>query len=190
MENPDSDTPVLSALTLQALGEFRAEQALQLDCFEQLNSSHDQDPAWNQAKALSMDMFPEDWNASQFWVGQSTHCTSHSIVPDPVVTKYDTASATLLAQQLLNGMTSDTCIAIISTPSVFVQLKKLLRKLEEEKQPARVSLFEWDERFRVFDEFIPYDFEKPEKLDPSLKGVFDHILYDPPYHSVDCQTKG
>jgi len=62
-------------------------------------------------------------------------------------------------------------------------------KLKEGVQPARLSLLEWDERFRIFSEFVPYDFENPEKLDPALKGVFDSIMCDPPYHSVDCQTK-
>jgi hypothetical protein len=97
------------------------------------------------------------------------------------VKKYDDASATLLAQQLLDGMTPHTCIAVISTPSVFIQLKKLLvtdrstpkhlgllltgEKLKTELQPQKLALLEWDERFRMFSEFTPYDFEKPQKLD-------------------------
>jgi len=164
MEEPEPDSPVLSAVALQALADFHTEQALQLENFDRLNSTLD---ASSQGDALSMDLFPEDWNASQFW--------------------YDTASAALLAQQLLDGMTTDTRIAIISTPSVFIQLKNLL--LEEKIQPAKVSLLEYDERFSVFDEFTHYDFENPERLDPALRGVFDRIICDPPYHSVDCQTK-
>ncbi|EXJ94895.1 hypothetical protein A1O1_00013 [Capronia coronata CBS 617.96] len=69
MEDPDSDTPALSGLALQALEDFRAEQALQFDGFEQLDYSHDL--AMSNDKALSMEMFPENWNASQFWVGRT-----------------------------------------------------------------------------------------------------------------------
>lgn len=54
---------------------------------------------------LSMSMFTEDWNASQFW--------------------YDDATATALAEQLLRNTTADTSIAVVSCPSVFVQLKNL-----------------------------------------------------------------
>ncbi|KAL9615556.1 MAG: hypothetical protein Q9167_000069 [Letrouitia subvulpina] len=53
-----------------------------------------------------MDMFMEDWNASQFWYTEET--------------------AVLLAKQLLQGAASDTNIAVISAPSVFIQLKNLL----------------------------------------------------------------
>lgn len=54
---------------------------------------------------ISMSMFAEDWNASQFW--------------------YTDATATLLAKQLLRGATHETNIAVLSCPSVFIQLKNL-----------------------------------------------------------------
>jgi methylase of polypeptide subunit release factors len=50
-------------------------------------------------------------------------------------------------------------------------------------------LLEFDERFAVFKEFVPYDFEKALKLPPELKGSFDRIIVDPPFLSEDCQTK-
>lgn len=53
-----------------------------------------------------MSMFSEDWNASQFW--------------------YNDATARLLAKELLAGATRDTGIAVVSCPSVFVQLKNLI----------------------------------------------------------------
>ena len=55
---------------------------------------------------LSMDAFTEDWNASQFWHSDET--------------------ATVLARQLLDGATDETRIAIVSTPSTFIQLKNLM----------------------------------------------------------------
>lgn len=117
-----------------------------------------------------MDMFGEDWNASQFWYKDST--------------------ASTLAKQLLDGATSETSIAIISAPSAYVQLRNLLA--DEKKYPSRpqVKLLEFDERFAVFkDDFVQYDFKEPFKLDSSLKGKFDHIICDPPFLSEDCQTK-
>ena len=51
-------------------------------------------------------------------------------------------------------------------------------------------MLEFDERFAVFKEFVPYDFEKAIKLPPELKGTFDVIICDPPFLSQDCQTKG
>jgi hypothetical protein len=53
-----------------------------------------------------MDAFTEDWNASQFW--------------------YNDETATTLAQQLLDGATDDTKIAVVSAPSAFIQLKNLM----------------------------------------------------------------
>ena len=40
--------------------------------------------------------------------------------------QYSDDTATLLAKQLLEGATSETCIAVVSAPSVFIQLKNLL----------------------------------------------------------------
>jgi hypothetical protein len=53
-----------------------------------------------------MSMFAEDWNASQFW--------------------YNDATALLLARRLLDGATGESSIAVVSCPSVFVQLKNLI----------------------------------------------------------------
>jgi hypothetical protein len=56
---------VLSASTLQALADFHAGQALQSQNHERLTSTLNTPSRGN---PLSMDMFAEDWNASQFWV--------------------------------------------------------------------------------------------------------------------------
>lgn len=55
---------------------------------------------------LSMSDFAEDWNASQFW--------------------YNDATATSFAKRLLDGATHGTSIAVVSCPSVFVQMKNLI----------------------------------------------------------------
>lgn len=116
-----------------------------------------------------MDLFTEDWNASQFWYKDST--------------------ATVLATQLLAGATSDSKIAVVSAPSVYIALRNLLSSDAYDIKP-RIVLLEFDERFAVFkSDFALYDFQQPLKLDPSLKGVFDRIVVDPPFLSQDCQTK-
>lgn len=55
---------------------------------------------------LSMAVFAEDWNFSQFW--------------------YDDATALKLAEQLLKGIKEGMSIAVVSCPSVFVQLRNLI----------------------------------------------------------------
>ncbi|KAI4207964.1 MAG: hypothetical protein LQ346_000301 [Caloplaca aetnensis] len=115
---------------------------------------------------LSMSMFSEDWNTSQFWYSDETAIT--------------------LAEQLLDGAAAKTSIAIVSAPSVFVQLKNLLAsKLEIPK----LTLLEFDQRFSVFAEFVRYDFLSPIKLPEEMKGAYDRVLCDPPFLSTDCQTK-
>jgi 16S rRNA G966 N2-methylase RsmD len=56
-------------------------------------------------------------------------------------------------------------------------------------EEPRVVLLEFDERFEVFEEWVRFDFEKPEGLPRGLEGGFDAVLVDPPYHSEDCARK-
>jgi hypothetical protein len=53
-----------------------------------------------------MDLFTESWQDSQFW--------------------YKDETATVLAEQLLEGVTEDSRIAVVSAPSVYIQLRNLL----------------------------------------------------------------
>ncbi len=85
-----------------ALKEFYGEQDARQKQFEDLRDQAEDEFAGK----LSMNAFTEDWNASQFW--------------------YSDETATLLARQLLDGATDQTRIAVVSAPSVFVQLKNLL----------------------------------------------------------------
>jgi hypothetical protein len=115
-----------------------------------------------------MEAFTEDWNASQFW--------------------YNDDTATKLAKELLAGATDETHVAVVSAPSVFLQLKNLIASGEVKAKPS-LTLLEYDERFAVFKEFVKYDFEAPVRLPSELKGRFDAIICDPPFLSDDCQTK-
>lgn len=53
-----------------------------------------------------MDLFGESWQDSQFW--------------------YTDATAKIFAEQLLEGVTEDSRIAVVSTPTVYVMLRNLL----------------------------------------------------------------
>jgi hypothetical protein len=156
----------LSAGALDALKQFYSERDSRHKAFEDLKAQAESD--FDTKQPLSMSAFTEDWNASQFW--------------------YDDATASTLAEQLLDGAIAHSKIAVVSAPSVFLQLKNQLTSKPECGRPD-IRLLEYDERFGVFKEFVTYDFEQPTRLPPELKGSFDHIICDPPFLSEDCQTK-
>ncbi|KAF1982019.1 hypothetical protein K402DRAFT_212562 [Aulographum hederae CBS 113979] len=166
-DDSDDDMPQLSADTLSILKQFQDEKDTRQKQFEDLKSQAEKDFDGGNTK-LSMDAFTEDWQASQFW--------------------YSDETATTLAEQLLDGATDDSAIAVVSAPSCFIQLKNLLASDRYSIKP-RLLLLEFDERFGVFKEFHFYNFEKPTQLPPELKGQFDRIICDPPFLSEDCQTK-
>ncbi|APA14107.1 hypothetical protein sscle_12g088770 [Sclerotinia sclerotiorum 1980 UF-70] len=166
MENTDEDDiPVLSGSALDALKEFYADRDAHQQKFEALKQR-----AEDQADGvpLTMDAFAEDWNESQFW--------------------YSNETATILAQELLRDAVAETVIAVVSAPSVFIQLKNIVAGWPVEKRP-KLHLLEFDERFGVFPEFSFYDFNNPLKLPSHLKGCADRVICDPPFLSEECQTK-
>ncbi|KAH8590919.1 putative N6-adenine methyltransferase-domain-containing protein [Bisporella sp. PMI_857] len=168
MTDSDDEIPTLPSDTLSALQEFYADRDARDRKFQELQSAAEE-RASNQ-KALSMDAFAEDWNESQFWYSDDT--------------------ATLLAGRLLEGIDATKTIAVVSAPSVFVQLKNLLNqsgKSEDEK--PKLWLLEYDKRFNVFPEFVFYDFNEPFGLPVAMKGTVDSFIIDPPFLSEECQTK-
>ncbi|KAI1541369.1 n-6 adenine-specific dna methyltransferase [Pyrenophora tritici-repentis] len=152
----DDEIPQLSGDALAALKEFYGERDARQKQFEELKGKAEDDFEGK----LSMDAFTEDWNASQFW--------------------YSDETATVLARQLLDGATDETCIAVVSAPSAFIQLKNLLNSGEVKCRP-QIKLLEFDDRFAVFKEFVRYDFEKAIQLPAEMKGAFDVIICDPPF---------
>ncbi|CZR57524.1 related to NADH2 dehydrogenase (ubiquinone) 40K chain [Phialocephala subalpina] len=165
----DDDVPVLSSSALDALKEFYADRDARAKAFEDLKADAENDAQGRKDGKWSMEMFQEDWNESQFW--------------------YSDETATALAEELLDGAGKETAIAVVSAPSVFVQLKNILAEKPEDERP-KIWLLEYDKRFEVFkDEFVFYDFKNPLKLPPSMKASTDHIIVDPPFLSEDCQTK-
>lgn len=159
----------LDPSTLAILSEFYAERDKVDTQFSDLQArcaNEDSDVP------LSMEMFEEDWNASQFW--------------------YNERTATSLAEQMLHGATDQTRIAVISTPSAYVALRKMLQDdpRYEGKSKPQISLLEYDQRFSILrDDFVPYDFNEPIRLPASLRARFDCIIADPPFLSDECQSK-
>ncbi|CAA9965784.1 n-6 adenine-specific dna methyltransferase 2 [Pyrenophora teres f. maculata] len=142
----DDEIPQLSGDALAALKEFYGERDARQKQFEELKGKAEDDFEGK----LSMDAFTEDWNASQFW--------------------YSDETATVLARQLLDGATDETCIAVVSAPSAFIQLKNLLNSGQVKCRP-QIKLLEFDERFAVFKEFVRYDFEKAIQLPAEMKAA-------------------
>jgi len=169
MDEPDDDdTPVLSSSTLDALKEFYADRDARQKQFEDLKTVTEEDAT--KGVPLTMDAFAEDWNESQFW--------------------YSDKTAKILAEELLRGADGSKTIAVVSAPSVFVQLKNMLAESgKQEDEKPKLFLLEFDKRFDVFPEFVFYDFKNPLKLPPNMKGSVDYIICDPPFLSEECQTK-
>ncbi|KAI0880426.1 putative N6-adenine methyltransferase-domain-containing protein [Annulohypoxylon maeteangense] len=168
MADSDDEPIALSSHALSALQEFYGERDAHAEKFEKLKTAAEDEHV--DAQPLSMDLFTEDWNKSQFW--------------------YSDETAILYARQLLDGVTENDVIAVVSTPSVFIALKNLLNTADAtHPKPKQVYLLEHDQRFAVFPEFIFYDFQQPVKLPAHLKGAVDRIICDPPFLSEDCQTK-
>ncbi|ROW01825.1 hypothetical protein VPNG_07832 [Cytospora leucostoma] len=181
MADSDDEPITLSAHALDALKDFYTDRDARAKRFEQLRAEAEQRAASGGGGGgcgaaestlkypLSMEAFGEDWNESQFW--------------------YSDETATLLAKQLLNGATSETKIAVVSAPSVFIALKNILASYPADAPRPALTLLEHDNRFAVFHEFVFYDFKQPIKLPAALQGSIDRIICDPPFLSEDCQTK-
>ncbi|KAK5129758.1 hypothetical protein LTR08_002824 [Meristemomyces frigidus] len=169
MDDDDDDMPSLPADTLSLLDDFAAEKNARAKRFEELKLQAESNFDATNGGTLSMDLFGEDWNASQFW--------------------YTDETARTLAKQLLQDVTASSCIAVVSAPSVYIALRNILSEDDSILKP-RLCLLEYDKRFEVFgDDFVLYDFLNPLRLPAKLKGTFDRIICDPPFLSEDCQTK-
>ncbi|KAH8163250.1 hypothetical protein CIB48_g5007 [Xylaria polymorpha] len=184
MADDTEDSLTLSGDALAALQEFYAERDAQTEKLEKLKAlvvdadagdgergknGEDVGVGKEPTPELSIHTFIEDWNESQFW--------------------YSDETANLLANQLLDGTSDDSVVVVVSTPSVFVALKKIMAVAEYTGPKPKTYLLEHDYRFAVFPEFIFYDFAHPFKLPAHLKGTVDRMICDPPFLSDDCQTK-
>ena len=165
----DEETPTLSCTAISALQEFYAERTAREETFQKLK--HEAEVAADSVDILSMDLFVESWQDSQFWYSEET--------------------ANILATALLGDADEKETVAMVSAPSAYVMARRILKQSGRPKDKwPRLLLLEYDIRFEIFkDDFIFYDYNKPLSLPPWLKGAVDHIICDPPFLSDDCQTK-
>lgn len=110
---------------MDALKSFYAERDAHAQQFEKLQAAAEEQHASSSQQPLSMSLFTEDWNESQFWacflpldLTLTQTCLTRS--------QYSDETATHLAKQLLDGATPDMTVVVVSAPSVFVQLKNLV----------------------------------------------------------------
>lgn len=89
---------------MAALKDFYTERDTKEKEFEDLKAAAEND--FDHPKPLSMSLFGESWQDSQFW--------------------YTDETARTLAEQLLDGVTEESWIGVVSAPSVYVQLRNLL----------------------------------------------------------------
>lgn len=194
MSESDDEMPTLSLHALAALNEFKQEEKQRLEKFEKLYQSAEDDYDsrnidddnknenknekinengyelnYNENDEITIDDFKEDWQLSQFW--------------------YSDKTASILADELLDGADEDTTICIVSAPSVFAAIRsRPLNSLPTKK----IYLFEFDKRFSVLsgkNNFGFYDYNKPLEFRDDLKGKIDRLLIDPPFLEPECQTK-
>uniref|UniRef100_A0A8D8X1R2 Protein-lysine N-methyltransferase n=1 Tax=Cacopsylla melanoneura TaxID=428564 RepID=A0A8D8X1R2_9HEMI len=107
--------------------------------------------------------FEEDWQLSQFW--------------------YDETTTQRLSEEAAQRIGNEGSIALISCPTLYPKIKKLAPE-------AKVSLFEYDTRFKVYgSDFIFYDYKAPLDVPRELSGHYDLVILDPPFLSDECLTK-
>ncbi|EGF77614.1 hypothetical protein BATDEDRAFT_17697 [Batrachochytrium dendrobatidis JAM81] len=152
---------MLSSAALAALQDFMKDKALA----EQKLTSLKEDTVYE----IDIVDFIEDWQLSQFW--------------------YDVTTRNTLANESIQETFDNARIGCVSSPSVFVTLKKM------GLSNRSITVFEFDKRFNVYgDEFVFFDFNEPLTLDEKngerpLKGMFDFLIIDPPFLSEECLLK-
>ncbi|CAH6720781.1 protein-lysine N-methyltransferase Efm5p [[Candida] jaroonii] len=162
----DSDDEItLSNHALAALQEFKKEEKDRLETFEKL---YKQSEEKFEERKLTIDLFQEDWQLSQFW--------------------YSDETSNILGKALLEGADSDTVIVIASAPAVYAAI---LNFPEEDLPTKHIYLLEFDNRFKVLgkDHFFQYDYNFPDQIPEELRNKCHRLLIDPPFLEEECQNK-
>lgn len=108
-------------------------------------------------------LFDEDWQLSQFW--------------------YDDKTIEAFVKGALNSTPTNGKIALISCPTIY-------SKLKADCGDRQVTLFEYDDRFKMFGtDFIQYDYNLPLNVPKDMIHEFDLVIADPPFLSDECLTK-
>ena len=85
------------------------------------------------------------------------------------------------ASAIANESKTDGKVGFISFPSAYMAYKRLFQ--------SKTTLFEFDERFSCFEDFVFYDFNRPTRINQALHNTFDVLVIDPPFLSDECLTK-
>ncbi|KAF9584703.1 hypothetical protein BGW38_005485 [Lunasporangiospora selenospora] len=179
MSGSDSE-PELSSETLRILQEVMREQQAQQERFERLRqqaevqfdgvqqqNASDEPTATKESESVTMDIFSEDWQLSQFW--------------------YDEDTSEKLAREILDNITPESVVCCISSPTAYVKLMSM-----NPPNKNNLFLFEYDTRFDIYGkQFIHYDYSSPLefRLAKELQHSVDMIVVDPPFLSEECLTK-
>ncbi|RDA89843.1 hypothetical protein CP533_0417 [Ophiocordyceps camponoti-saundersi (nom. inval.)] len=164
MDEYDEEVITLSDHSFTALAEFTAERHMRETEFAIVRAEAEigaQSP-------LSIESFAEDWNESQFWYSEKT--------------------ANVLATQLIEGSTNQTRIGLISAPSVYLAIKKMLHSCQESERPQLV-LLEHDRRFNICTDFVYYNYQNPEKLPSKHPVMMKHYSSQVPNSYRENMTK-
>ncbi|KJE93646.1 N(6)-adenine-specific DNA methyltransferase 2 [Capsaspora owczarzaki ATCC 30864] len=176
----DDDAPSLSAHAMAALAAFYQEQRARDELMAAAEAAASQ-PAANaddddQAAAsatLDIDHIHENWQLSQFW--------------------YDAATIDKLASAAVTAAGASGSIALLSTPSLYKRVKELAVAA---KCRGRIVLLEYDTRFKVYPDFVEYDYNHPltfkpyhASCAPLAEHSFDVVVADPPFLAEECLTK-
>jgi len=128
---------------------------------------------------ISPDDVDEDWELSQFW--------------------YDEETSRRLADECLrligNSQDGNCRIACVSCPTLFKTLLRITDGKSEYENVA-LSLFEYDNRFERYENFVFYDYRQPldelwQRTNNNRDGIdfrrsFDVVVIDPPFLSEEC----
>ncbi|KAJ2156412.1 Protein-lysine N-methyltransferase efm5 [Coemansia sp. RSA 552] len=157
------DMPTLSADALAALQSFLDDKQEQEERFAQLQE--EAQSVLEGKNTVTMDLFQEDWQLSQFW--------------------YDEKTAEFMAKRALAHTEGEDYVGFISSPTAYVAFRNMA--------PDRKGfVFEYDQRFELFKEqFVFYDYNNPLDLPNALelKSKFKFLVVDPPFLNEDCLLK-
>ncbi|KAI5749376.1 hypothetical protein M8J76_006859 [Diaphorina citri] len=105
----------------------------------------------------------EDWQLSQFW--------------------YDENTTERLSEEAVCRAGKEGSIALISCPTLYPKIRELA-------PDAKVTLFEYDTRFKIYgSDFVFYDYKAPLDVPRELSAHYDLVVLDPPFLSDECLTK-
>ena len=92
---------------------------------------------------------------------------------------YSKATIEFMVQQ---SEENGTCIAFLSTPSIYFSLKNKALK-------ANSKCFDYDQKFAKDPNYVFYDFNKPEDIPEEFHNKFDLIVIDPPFITREVWEK-